>query len=147
MYNNQIHMGDLTSLADKGVPIEKQSDGSIVIHVRSGNQLRLRKSQFYTLAQFRELFIPPDGLWKHYFSCRKCGFERQNPKIAVCPYCDIQLTEIGSPWQFKEERKGVDVFRVRTDILDVASMEKRFEESKGAKPLNVEKGKVFKITL
>jgi hypothetical protein len=102
---------------DARVVTHKGKGGETLVFVKSAGKFKARKTRMYTLSMFRELFVPPNGLWDHYFSCSRCNWERRNPKLAVCPYCNIPMAEIGCVGQYKETRQGVDVIRLRSDLF------------------------------
>jgi hypothetical protein len=114
MYNDRIEVADIEQL---GVPVTQNTDGSVTVEIK-GKRLRMRRSKMYPLWLFRDLFIPAEGLWEHYFRCSKCDWSRQDPKIAVCIYCNIPMTEMGSPGQFLREESGVKVLRIRPDLMN-----------------------------
>jgi len=106
MYNNKLRL----------VHLEEVSYGVLVVTTAVG-KFRNRKSRCMTLRQFREKNVPRTGLWVHYFSCPRCSWERVEPKLAICRYCDIPMKEIGSPGRFLREVNGVSIYRLRKDLL------------------------------
>ena len=123
MYNTKVATISISG-DTKLMEVEALPDGSRMIILKGkGVPLHLRRARMYTLAQFRDIFIPDSGLWATYFHCNKCEWERRNPKIAVCIYCDIPMTEINCPAFFKREVDGVAVLQVRTDIQEAIDYE------------------------
>ena len=71
--------------------------------------------RLFTPAQFRELRIPPEGLWwGEWFRCPKCLWERRH--TSWCRYCDLPMNEVRRPIKIqlkdllnRKERKEVEV--------------------------------------
>lgn len=144
MYNQRISFE-----RTKMLEVRRTENGTEILLNPKGPHIKSRRTRMFTLAQFRELYIPDRGLWSHYFHCPKCGWERKNPKSVICRYCDIQMVEIGCPAFFKREEGGVQVLQLRADLQRKVEQEVADKLAEKEKGVIRREGKVriFKIDL
>ncbi len=114
MHNNQVQI----------IKVHDEDTGQYATYVVRTKESRgglktfkwkIRRTKMLPLWKFREKYIPDKGLWSNYFRCNKCEWERRT--IAYCEYCDIPMTEIGSPGQIIREVNGVRVYKLRSDLI------------------------------
>ena len=148
MYNQKIMSISLEGNL-KMLEIRRTPSGATEVLLSGNLSAKMRRARMFTLWQFREMFIPEGGLWSHYFTCLKCNWERRNPKIAVCTYCETPMIEIGCPAYFKREEGGMEIMQLRSDLQEMIDKELREQKEKEDKDVIRRDGEVtvFKIEL
>ncbi len=131
MYNQQVTIHKMTD-----------TDGGVVATYVIGAECKMRRAKMMPLWQFRETYIPAEGLWGHYFHCNKCEWERRT--IAYCKYCETPMTEHGSPGQITRVVNNTRVYKLRSDLLQ--RVRDKQDQIADAKPTSkVGKMRVFNI--
>ena len=131
MYNQQVTIHKVVD-----------GDGGQVATYVITNTMKMRKSRMMPLWKFREDYVPPKGLWTHYFRCNKCEWERRT--IAYCKYCDKPMNEIGAPGQIVNEVNGTPVYKLRSDLIQ--KVREKQDQIGNAKPTaKIEGIRVFNI--
>ena len=113
MYNQ--HVGNLEQVKFEETPKGMFGTVFIKFQTKAFFKVRLRRTRMWSLWEFREKNVPKNGLWAHYFHCRYCGWERV--KVTICRYCDKPMDEIGSPGQLVGKVQGIDVFKLRPELV------------------------------